>query len=98
MPGEHARVRRAVRLVTRAARSQPHWRMLEGKRPALVAMAFQTDDLVGGGPPQVVGRQVAVGIMTIRARYRSFLQFVPVWTLKLRPYLQMATLAKGVGG
>ena len=90
MAGEHARIRRAVRLVARFAAFHFHRRMLKSKRPALVAVAADATGLVGVFRVDHAREKTAVGVMTIDAGHGAFRQAMRVRPLKLGPNLDVA--------
>src|SRR6266849_3367658 len=67
MTHQHARVRRSMRFVARSAAFQPHRRMLENERAALVAMALQAARLVAERSFHAVGAEGGVWIVAVYA-------------------------------
>ncbi len=96
VPGEHTRVGGAVRLVTGAAIPQEDRRVLEWKRPALVAVAFEAPDVIRRDPPQLARRQLAVRIVAVGAADGPFLEFVAVGARELGLHGEVTTLAERV--
>ena len=95
---QHARIRRTMRLVARRAALEPHRRVLENKRPALVAVAPETTRFVSGDCLDRPRQLRAVRVVAVDARHRPFGQLVLVRPLEARPDCGMALRALGVDG
>src|SRR5690348_16885428 len=101
-PSQHARVRRAVRNVARAAAFHAHARVLENEGTALVDMASQAGlfrverrlhhrVLASHAPRR---RESAVRIVAIRAGHRSFVHTMMRWQLELAANTLVARITK----
>ncbi len=96
--GEHPRVRRAMRLVTCRAAFKPERRMLEGERPALIAMALEAARFIGRETLEHRGPDGAVRIVAVHAGHGTLGNFVMERALELRPLVEMTTRAQFVRG
>ena len=89
LPGQHARIGRAVRLMTRAATLKPYGSVFKRKGPPLVPVAVEASRLVGGEGLQHGRANASVRIVAIDARHGAFGQFMVIRPLKLRPDIQV---------
>jgi len=96
MARQHARIRRAVRLVAGRAALEPHRRVLENKGPALVAVAPVATRLVSRNRLDRPRQLRPVRVVAVDARHRPFGQLVLVRPLEARPDRGMALRALGV--
>ena len=92
-PVEHARIRRTVRRVAGRTSLESHRTMLEGERPAFVAMAIEASRLVRAERLRHRGLHAAVRIVAIDAAHRALRQLVMKRLLELRRDRQMAAFA-----
>src|SRR5690349_24855067 len=69
---QHSRIHRTVRLMARRAALEAHWRVLEGKRPAFVAMTLETARLIGAKSPKHYCTNGAVRVVAVHASHASF--------------------------
>src|SRR5271169_4798929 len=75
-PREHARIRRAMRLVTGLAAFKAHRGMFERKWAPFVAMALEASRFVGREALEHGGPDTAVRIVAIHAAHAAFRKLV----------------------
>ena len=85
-----------MRFMARRAPFEPHRRMFERKRSALIAMAFDTAGLISRECLAHCRPRRPMRIMAIHARHGIFGDLMTVWLLKLRHHLQVASGAQFV--
>jgi len=93
---QHARVRRAVRLVACRATFQAHRSVLERERSDLIAVAFGAARFAGARGLNRAGQGAAVRIVAIHAGHGAFRQTVLIGALETRPDIGVAGGALGV--
>ena len=100
VPGEHARIRRAVRLMAGRTSFKANWGVLENERTSFVAMALETAWLVAERSSHRLRAETGMRIMTIGARHGTFGQTMFVRFLERGPHREMAgsTLLVDFGG
>jgi hypothetical protein len=98
LPGEHARICRAVRFMASGAAFEPHRRVFVGERTPLVAVAFEAAGFVPRNGLDLLGPETAVWIMAVDAGHRAFVQVMAVGTLELGPGVHMAGSALAIDG
>jgi len=98
LPYQHARIGRAVRLMTCPATLKPHGGVLKRKGPPLVPVAVEASRFVGAKRLHHCRTDAAVRIVAIDTRHGAFGQFVVIRLLELRPDIQVATRALLVDG
>ncbi len=91
---QHARIGRAMRLMTRLAAFKAQRRMFEGERPPLVAVTFEAPRIVGCEGLQHRGADAAVRIVAIHAAHVAFGKLVMEGPLELGPLVQVAARAQ----
>src|ERR1035441_9501050 len=96
MPGQHARIRRPVRLVARTASFEAHRSMLERKGSHFVAVTSGATRFVGLRGLNQLGQRAAVRIVTIHAGHGPFRQAVFVMLLEAGPHIGVASGAQRV--
>jgi len=94
---EHLRIHRTMGFVTTHAPLQAHSGMLEGKRTALVGMAFGAGNFVPAGCFHLPGIQPSVGRVAVDAVDRALLQAMPEGLGKSRWHFFMTGDAKLIG-
>lgn len=85
VPDEHARIRRAMRLMAGAASIHLHRSVLEGERSPLITVALEAAGFIGIYSSNRLRKKASVGIVAIDARHRAFRQAVLERLLELSP-------------
>ena len=88
---QHPGIHRPMRFMAGGASFEPHRRMFERKRSALIAMAFDTAGLISRECLSHCRPRRPMRVMTIDAGHSIFRNLVPVGFLKLSHYLQVAS-------
>ena len=96
LPRQHARIRRAVRLMAGAAAFEAHRSVLEGKGSHLIAVALGAAGFVGARRLDRFGQRAAVRIVAIHAGHGAFRQPVLVGALETGPDVGVAAGAQRV--
>ena len=97
-PGEHPRVGRSMRLMTRLTTFQLHGRMREDERAGLVSVTVETTGLVRARRLHHMRERTTVRIVAIDARHGALGERMFVGSLKRRPFAVVAAGALLVNG
>lgn len=91
LPRQHSGISGSVRFMTRRTSFKSHWTVLEGERPALIAMTGQAAGFIGSEALQHRRTYRAVWIVAVDATHCAFRQLVVIRALELRPNIEVAT-------
>ena len=87
-----------MRLMTGGAGLYSYRRMLERKWTALIAVAFETGNIVAAGCAHTRCRKAAVRIVTIEAMHSTLRELMSERPVEARPDRHMATGAQRIAG